>query len=216
MAGQRSRAGRERWQGEGKSSSDAASDVHCWQQGLVSGERVRDYWYQASRRTPAVERVLDSPEGAVLALSTGPAPHCPQHHASPRSLGDLREVMFWTLSPERCSTRRPPVQGWASTRAMRKGARVPREYCAAMRITAEGIVHYEVRASVRPRGRRSGVERRSVQGLVSKQQAAARPKRASTTMLDTCMERIETCDSATWSSLPVPITPPSGRGCDTD
>ena len=23
-------------------------------------------------------------------------------------------------------------------------------------------------------------------------------------MLDTCMERIETCDSATWSSLPVP------------
>ena len=54
------------------------------------------------------------------------------------------------------------------------------------------------------RGRRSGVERRSVQGLVSKRQAAARPKRASTTMLDTCMERIETCDSATWSSLPVP------------
>jgi hypothetical protein len=73
-----------------------------------------------------------------------------------------------------------------------------------MRITAEGFVHYEVRASVRPRDRRSGVERRSVQGLVSKQQAAARPKRASTTMLDTCMERIETCDSATWSSLPVP------------
>ena len=33
---------------------------------------------------------------------------------------------------------------------------------------------------------------------------AGRPKRASTTMLDTCMERIETCDSATWSSLPVP------------
>ena len=77
---------------------------------------------------------------------------------------------------------------------MRKEARVPREGCAAMRITAEGFVHYEVRASVRPRGRRSGVERRSVQGLVSKQQAAARPKRASTTMLDTCMERIETCE----------------------
>jgi len=38
----------------------------------------------------------------VLALSTGPAPLCPQHHASHRSLGDLREVVFWTMSPERC------------------------------------------------------------------------------------------------------------------
>ena len=96
--------------------------------------------------------------------------------------------------PRGVATRRPPVQGWASTRAMRKEAHVPREGCAAMRITAEGFVHYEVRASVRPRGRRPGVERRSVQGLVSKQQAAARPKRASTTMLDTCMERVETCE----------------------
>ena len=50
----------------------------------------------------------------------------------------------------------------------------------------------------------SGVKGCYVQGLVSKQQAAASPKRASAAIPDTCMEGIETCFSAAWSSLSVP------------